>query len=86
MIIVVWSRCQQKLNRGISSRVINPDIICTVSTASLQILIYSQKEGDNTGMDTKPETEFIVDLLCSYEVYSYSNVLYIQSSILVTLT
>jgi hypothetical protein len=32
----------------------------TVSTASLQILIYSQKEGDNTDMDTKPETEFIV--------------------------
>jgi hypothetical protein len=52
-------RCQQKLNRGISSRVINPDI-CTVSTASLQILIYSQKEGDNTGMDTKPEAKFIV--------------------------
>jgi hypothetical protein len=59
VIIVVWSRCQQKLNRGISSLVINPDI-CTVSTASVQILIYSQKEGDNTGMDTKPEVEFIV--------------------------
>ncbi len=55
VIIVVWSRCQQKLNRGASSRVINPDI-CTVSTASLHILIYSQTEG----MDTKPEAEFIV--------------------------